>query len=142
MKTVNYMKTNSDFTYARAITYGVLTELLLVLTQFIYLKYYANNNPEAGFVFTSDYMINRGFYVFQIIGFFVYTILVFVLIRKIKVNTFNKILAMIVTGAVVELTFYAIVPADYELAFFFSVLDKFIAGIFGAIVYFYSSDSE
>ncbi|UXE67237.1 MAG: hypothetical protein KA713_01130 [Chryseotalea sp. WA131a] len=136
------MKTNSDFTYARAITYGVLTELLLVLTQFIYLKYYANNNPEVGFVFTSDYMINRGFYVFQIIGFFVYTVVVFVLIRKIKVNTFKKILALIVTGAVIELTFYAIVPADYELAFFFSVLDKFIAGIFGAIVYFYSSDSE
>src|SRR5690606_22864754 len=133
------MKTNSDFTYTRAITYGVLTELLLVLTQFIYLKYYTNNNPEAGFVFSSDYMISQGFYVFQIIGFFVYTVVVFILIRKIKVNTFNKILVLIVAGAVIELTFYAIVPADYELAFFFSVLDKFIAGVFGAIVYFYSS---
>ena len=136
------MKTKSEFTYTKAIAYGVLTELVLVLIQFMYLKNYANNNPEAEFVFTSDFMINRGFYVFQIIGFFVYTILVFVLIRKIKVNTFNKILTLIVAGAVVELTFYAIVPADYQIAFFYSVLDKFIASVFGAIVYFYSSDSK
>lgn len=136
------MKTKSEFTYTKAIAYGVLTELVLVLIQFMYLKNYANNNPEAEFVFTSDFMINRGFYVFQIIGFFVYTILVFVLIRKIKVNTFNKILTLIVAGAVVELTFYAIVPADYQIAFFYSVLDKFIASVFGAIVYFYSSGSK
>jgi hypothetical protein len=138
---MNYMKTKSEFTYTRAIAYGLLIELSLVLIQFIYLKYYDKNNPEAGFVFTSDYMINRGFYIFQIIGFFVYTTIVFVVIRTIKVNTFNKILTLIVSGAVIELTFYAIVPADYQFAFFFSVLDKFIAGVFGAIVYFYSSDS-
>ncbi len=142
MSPTNYMETKSEFTYTRAVAYGVLIELLLVLTQFIYLKYYASNNAEAGFVFSSEYMISRGFYVFQIIGFFVYTVVVFVLIRKIKVNTFYKILALIVSGAVIELVFYASVPADYELAFFFSVLDKFIAGIFGAIVYFYTTDSE
>jgi len=135
------MRIKNDFTYTRAIVYGVLIELVLVLLQFIYLANYANKNSEADFGFTSDYMMSRGFYVFQIIGFFVYTILVFVLIRKAKVNTFNKILVLIVAGAVVELTFYAIVPADYQLAFFYSVLDKFIAGVFGAIVYFYTTDT-
>ena len=136
------MKTRKEFTYAKAILYGVLTELTLVLFQFIYLKNYTTNNPGTDFVFTSDYMMSRGFYVFQIAGFFVYTIVVFILVRKMMVKTFYKILTMLVTGALLELTFYAIVPADYQFAFFYSILDKFIAGFFGAVVYFYSSDDK
>lgn len=133
---------SKEFSYTRAILYGVATELLLVLLQFIYLKSYTTNQPDVEFTFTSEYMMSRGFYVFQIIGFFVYSVVVFLLIRKIKLNTFNKILVMILAGVVVELTFYAIVPADYQMAYFYSVLDKFVAGVFGSIVYFYSSDSD
>lgn len=136
------MKTENGFTYTRAILYGVLTELSLVLFQFIYLKNYTDRIPEADFNFSSEYMMSNGFYVFQIIGFIVYTIIVFVLIRKVKVNIINKVLTLIVAGAVVELLFYAIIPSDYQMAFFYSVLDKFIAGAFGAIVYFYTSDSD
>lgn len=136
------MKTQNNLTYKQAVLYGVITELILVSLQFVYLKNYTSHNPEADFAFTADYMMSRGFYVFQIIGFFVYSVVVFVLINKMKVKTFYKVLALIGAGVVVELVFYAIVPADYQLVYFYSVLDKFIAGIFGAVVYFYTSDND
>ncbi len=136
------MKTNNDITYTRAILYGIIAELILVLVQFVYLKNYVDNHSDADFTFTSEYMMSQGFYVFQIIGFIFYTVIVFTLIRNIKTNLFYKILALIIAGSVVELTFYGIVPADYQMAYFYSILDKFIAGTFGTIVYYYTSPSK
>lgn len=71
-----------------------------------------------------------------------YSIVIFILIRRIKVEALTKVLTVIVAGAVVELTFYAFAQADYEMAYFFSILDKFIAAVFGSVVYYYSTDRE
>ncbi|ELR68300.1 hypothetical protein C900_00564 [Fulvivirga imtechensis AK7] len=38
----------------------------------------------------------------------------------------------------VELSFYLFVPAEYETAYFFSILDKFIAAVFASVIYNYS----
>ena len=134
------MKTRTEFTYTRAIVYGVITELFLVLIQYISLLFYTGKNPDAIFAFTSDYMVIQGFYVFQIIGFIIYSSLVFFIIRKIQVTPSNKILVLILAGAVVELSFYLIVQAEYQMAFFYSILDKFVAGVIGIIVYYSTSD--
>jgi hypothetical protein len=134
------MKNENDFTFRKAILYGLLTELVLIAIQFIYMKLYVSNNPETELGFTTDYMKYRGFYVFQIIGFFVYTILVFVLVRNYQIKSINKILAFVMAGAVVELGFYLLIQSDYEFAFFYSILDRFIAAIFGTIVYYYAGN--
>ena len=62
--------------------------------------------------------------------------------RKINEKPLYKILALVVAGAVVELTFYAFAQADYQIAYFYSVLDKFIAGAAVIIFYYYTSDDE
>ncbi|MGB4971944.1 MAG: hypothetical protein WBO32_04755, partial [Cyclobacteriaceae bacterium] len=124
------------------ILYGVLTELALVLAQFVILKDYTNTNPDSDFAFSSTYMMSTGFYVFQVVGFFVYFTVVFFLMRKIKEKPLHKILALVLAGAAVELTFYAFAQADYQIVYFYSVLDKFIAGVAGIIVYYYTSGDE
>jgi hypothetical protein len=141
---ITYMNTTDDnnFSYGRAILYGILTELVLVVAQFVILKDYTNTNPDTDFAFSSTYMMSTGFYVFQVVGFFVYFTVVFTLMRKIKEKPLYKILALIIAGAVVELTFYAFAQADYQLAYFYSVLDKFVAGAAGSIVYYYTTADE
>ncbi|MEQ9412790.1 MAG: hypothetical protein RIF39_03115 [Cyclobacteriaceae bacterium] len=136
------MSTGTNFTYGRAMVYGVLTELLLVLAQFVILKDYTHANPDSDFAFSSAYMMSTGFYVFQVVGFFNYFTVVFTLMRKIKEKPLYKILALILAGAVVELTFYALAQADYQIAYFYSVLDKLVAGAFGTIVYYYTTADE
>jgi hypothetical protein len=133
------MNTKRELTYKRAILYGLFTEFLLVLIQVIYLTAYTSLNPDKEMAFNSEYIRYRGFYIFQIIGFFLYTAIVFILIRKFQVKSIQKIFALILAGGVVELSFYMAVQADYEGVYFYSILDKFIAAAFGAIVYYYST---
>jgi hypothetical protein len=133
------MKTKSDFTYKQAILLGVLTELILIAIQFIYIKIYVSLNPGENLAFDTDYMRYRGFYVFQIIGFFVYTFTVYMIINRYHIRLLNYILAYLITGGIVELSFYLMIQADYEGAFIYSVLDKFIAAVFGAVLFFYGS---
>jgi hypothetical protein len=51
-------------------------------------------------------------------------------------------LALILAGAVVELTFYAFAQADYQIVYFYSILDKLVAGAAGIIVFYYTTDDE
>jgi len=136
------MSTKKKFSYGKAILYGVLTELTLVLAQFVILKNYTNTNPDTDFAFSTTYMTSTGFYIFQVVGFFVYFTVVFFLMRKIKEKPLYKILALILAGAVVELTFYAFAQADYQIVYFYSILDKLIAGAAGVIVYYYTTADE
>ncbi|ELR73272.1 hypothetical protein C900_04783 [Fulvivirga imtechensis AK7] len=105
------MNIAKELNYKQVILLGMVTELMLVFIQFIYLK--LNSNTDASLAFTTEYMRYTGFYVFQIIGFFVYTIAVFVLLKKFHVTSFYKILFFIVAGGVVELSFYLLTLANY-----------------------------
>lgn len=133
------MKTKSDLSYKQAILLGVATELTLVAIQFVYMKIFVSNNPGTDFVFTNDYMKSRGFYIFQVVGFFVYTATVYLLFNKFQITSITKILAYILTGAVIELSFYLFMQTGYEGAFLYSILDKFIAAVFGSILYYSTS---
>lgn len=130
------MNIAKELNYKQVILLGVATELMLVFIQLVYLK--LNSSTDASLAFTTDYMRYTGFYVFQIIGFFVYTAAVFVLLKKFHVSSFYKILFFILAGGVVELSFYLFIPAEYEAAYLFSILDKFIAAVFAAVIYNYS----
>ncbi|WP_262896722.1 hypothetical protein [Fulvivirga marina] len=41
-------------------------------------------------------------------------------------------------GGIVELSFYLLIPAEYEAAYLFSILDKLMAAVFAAVIYNYS----
>jgi len=133
------MKTKADLSYRQAILLGVATELTLIAIQFIYMKIYVSNNPGTDFAFTNDYMKYRGFYIFQIIGFFVYTFTVYLLFSRFQITSITKILSYIITGAVIELSFYLFMQTGYEGAFLYSILDKFVAAVFGSILYYSTS---
>ncbi len=133
------MKSKSDLSYKQAILFGLATELTLIAIQFIYMKIYVSNNPGTDFAFTNDYMKFRGFYIFQIIGFFVYTFTVYLLFSKFQIATLTKILTYILTGAVIELSFYLFMQTGYEGAFLYSILDKFVAAVFGSILFYYTT---
>lgn len=96
-------------------------------------------NPGENLAFDTDFMRYRGFYVFQIIGFFVYSFTVYMIINRYHIRLLNYILASLIAGGIMELSFYPMIQADYEGAFVYSILDKFIAAVFGAVLYFYGS---
>lgn len=136
------MKKNIEFTYNKAIALGIITELFLFAVQFVYLKIYSGMNPEAPTTFNTEYMMTRGFYIFQIIGFFVYVVTVYLINSRYTVKALGVLLAYVITGGIMELMFYLIIQAGYQGAFLYSILDKFIAAVFGAIVYYYTSGHE
>jgi len=139
MTTFSFMKTKNGLTYIQVAVIALVTELTLIAIQLVYLKIYTKANPGAEVDFSSDYMKTRGFYIFQIIGFFLYTFVVYITVGKIASKIFNKLLVLIITGAIVELSFYIIMKADYEGAFLYSILDKVIAASFGLILYNYTT---
>lgn len=132
------MKPRKEFTFKRAILYGLVTELVLIIVQFGYLRLYVAANQGTEFAFTSSYMNSSGFYIFQIIGFLSYATIVFSILTKFRMDTFHKVAVLVIAGGIVELTFYAVMQADYRMVYFYSVLDKFVGAVFGSIVYYYT----
>ena len=133
------MKTMNGLSYGQIALIGLGTELTLILVQLIYFSLYARANLNGVMEITSDYMKSRGFYIFQITGFFLFTAVVYVILGKITDKIINKVLLLIVVGGITELTFYLVMRASYEGAFLFSILDKVIAVFFGLIVYNYTT---
>lgn len=141
-KRLEIMKEKTALTFTKAITLGIITELFLVALQFVYLKLYAATDPEAPTTFSTAYMMTRGFYIFQIIGFFVYVVTVYLINNRFTIPKLTLLLTYVVTGGIMELVFYLSIQADYQFAFLYSILDKFIAGVFGYIVYRYTTGHE
>lgn len=133
------MKNTKELTYPRLFALGILSELVLIAFQFIYINIYAANNHGTVQGFTSDYMQDKGFYIFQVVGFFVYSVFAFLLNSKIQENILYKLLAFLSGGAIAELTFYLVIQADYQGVYFYSILDKVMAAIFGTIVFYYTT---
>lgn len=128
---------DNDLTFMKVMFYALIVELTLVIIQFAYLVVHINFiDIEADLAFTAEYMKHAGFYIFQILGFFVFIILAFVVLKRSRIQILNKMLILFVTGGVIELLFYLLMQADYQGAFLYSILDKVVAIIFGAIIYY------
>jgi hypothetical protein len=126
----------------RLIVYGLLTELFLVAVQLIYLNIYVSNNTGFEFTVSADYMMSRGFFIFQVIGFFVYFIAVYWLLTQLRERIVSKIITYVLAGSVVELSFYLFVTEGFQGAFLYSILDKYIAAVCAAIVYYFFVKGE
>lgn len=133
------MKNKSGLNYRQMILIALLTELMLIVIQVVYLKIYTIRNEGAEFAFTSEYMQTNGFYIFQIVGFFLYTVVVYSIAGKISTEVLKKLLTMVVAGGIIEVSFYLIMQANYQGAFLYSVLDKVIAAVFGFILFNYTT---
>jgi len=136
------MRTNNDLGYKQMFLYGLFTEVMVIAIQFIYLSIYENNNPEAASGFTTDYIKTRGFVIFQVLGFFIYATAVFMLLNKMQGNYLRKILIFLIACALVELTFYLLIKANFEGAFLYSILDKFVGAALAAIFYHYTHSKK
>ena len=112
---------------------------MVVAILFLYLHLWESHHPAAGF--TTDYLKTKGIVIFQVWGFFIYTTAVAILLKKLKGNYLPKILTCPVAGALIELTFL-VVPANYEGAFLYSILDKFQGAALGAIFYYYTHSKK
>lgn len=130
------MKTKKDFTYGRAIVFGVATELVLLVVQYLLLAVYKANNPSVPFSFSNEYMMSRGFYVFLIPGFILYATVVFLIMQKYTIDSPAFLLVFLLTATVIEVTFYLTIAADYKGPFLYSVLDKVIGTALGVIGYY------
>lgn len=126
-------------TFQYAILFGLITEMILIVAQLLYMNFYVKHTPGVEFIFTTEYMMSQGFYIFQIVGFFMYTTTIYFLFKAYHISTLGKIISYIITGGIVELLFYLIIQAGYEGAFLYSILDKFVAAAFGTIFYFYTT---
>ncbi len=136
------MKTKKDFTYAHAIGYGVATELVLVIAQYLLLTIYHSINPTSAFSFSTDYMMSTGFYIFLIPGFILYATVVFLMFSKFNITSPAYLFAFILTAAVIEVTFYLTIAASYQGAFVYSILDKVIGTALGVIGYFAMAEPQ
>ena len=130
------MKPPTILTYKKAIIYGLSMELILIGVQFIFLKINMASDSEATFAFTTEYMMNTGFFIFQILGFFLYTVVIFIITLKFHIRSLMSLLTIILTGGVIEQMFYLVAVIGYEAAFIYSVLDKFMAAGVAAILFF------
>ena len=133
------MKAKQGFTYTQIALMAAATELALIAIQFIYFRVFKSNNPDIDLGFTTEYMKYRGFYIFQIIGFFIYTLLVYFIVEVHADRIFNRILTLIIAGGIIEVSFYLLISGNYEAAFTFSILDKIVATAFGIILNTYTT---
>lgn len=133
--TVNH---SSDKSLIQMVVYGLLTEIVLVLIQFIYVEVFIASGAENDVTFTDQYMRQTGFIIFQVIGFFVYTLATYLLLKRLRTNVIAKIVMFLIAGSAVELAFYLFMQANYTGAFLYSIFDKFVAGAFGAIIYYFA----
>ncbi len=130
------MKTKKEFTYSRAIIYGIATELVLVVVQYIVLAFYHSKNPESTFSFSTEYMMTRGFYIFLIPGFIMYATMVFLIMRNFTITSVTYLFVYLLAAAIVEVAFYLSITASYQGVFLYSILDKVIGSALGVIGYY------
>lgn len=133
------MKTTKELSYGRAVETGVVLGVALILLQLVNLMVYFQTTPGAEMAFTSAYMKSGGFYVFQVLGYFLYATVIYISIKKIRSNMVNKVLILIGSGVLLELSFYLIMQANFEGAFLYSILDKLVAAAFALILYSYTT---
>lgn len=132
-------KDKKEFTYSLAIVYGVVTELVLVLAQFVFLAFRKLMNQDMTITFSTEYMMSSGFFVFQILGIVVYAFVAYQIIHRYTISSLAFMLVFLVAGGAVELTFYLSIPATYQGAFLYSILDKTLGVAMGMIGYFVMS---
>lgn len=135
-------KVKKEFTYSTAIMFGVITELILVLAQFLFLAFNRIMSENMSLSFSTDYMMTRGFYVFQVLGIIAYAMFVFYFLRNYTLQTLGLLLVYVVAGAAIEISFYLTISANYQGAFVYSILDKALGVALGVIGYFAMSSPE
>lgn len=133
------MKKTKELSYNEVVEIGLVLGVTMVLLQFVYLMVYVQTNPGTELMFTSAYMKSTGFFVFQILGYFVYATVIYIAIRKVRSRMVKKVLILIGSGVLLELSFYLIMQASFEGAFLYSILDKLVAAAFALILYSYTT---
>ena len=121
------------YTIPQVILIALAVELALIVLQVGYLLIYSTM-AGAEFSFTAAYMTNTGFYIFQILGFFVLVIITVMILHRSSGHMFRNMLLLFAVGAIIEVFFYIVLSATYEGAFLYSVMDKIIAIAFGFII--------
>ena len=117
----------------KVILTAVIIEAVLISLQFITVGF----GGDGGGI-TTEYIQSRGFFIFQILGFFAYAVTAFILTRKHASNMPQIILMLVITGGIIEIGFYIISQAQYQGAYLYSILDKVIGAVSGWIVGRYS----
>jgi hypothetical protein len=130
----------SSISLGRVAGIAILIEAVLIILQFITLRM----STEAGeaFVFDSEYIQSRGFFIFQIIGFFAYAIAAYYLCSKHAGNIFKILFTLVIVGGIIEIGFYIISQAQYQGVYLYSVTDKLIGAVMGWIVCKYTTRSQ
>lgn len=135
-------KEKKEFTYSLAIMYGVATELILILAQYAFLAFNRLMHEDMSMNFSTEYMMTRGFFVFQVLGIIAYAMFVFYFMRNYTFKSLAFLLAYLLAGAAIEITFYLSISAAYQGAFVYSILDKALGIGLGAIGYFAMSGPD
>jgi hypothetical protein len=136
------MKTKKNFTYGHAIGYGVATELVLFIVQYVLAIVYSAKNLATTFSFSTEYMMSTGFYIFLIPGFIIYATVVFLIMNKFTMASPAYLFFFLLTAAAMEVGFYLTIAANYQGAFVYSILDKVIGSGLGVIGYYTISRPE
>lgn len=130
------MKKMKELTYGRAISLGIASEFALLFIQYLILMINHLWNPGTPFSFTTEYMMSRGFYIFLIPGFILFATIVFFIMRNYTIPSVAYLFVFLLVAAVIEVSFYLSISANYQGAFVYSILDKVIGTGLGVIGYF------
>ncbi len=131
----------NDLSISKVIGYAFVSELFLILLQFIYMAYYEMTNPGVKLNFDLEYMSHVGFFIFQIVGLFVFTIIGYLIFRRSAEKKFKKVFTYLIAGGIIELVFY-LVATEFEAAYIYSILDKAVAIAFAGILYWTSQSKD
>ena len=135
-------KTKKEFAYSTAIAFGVVTELILVAAQYLFLAFNKVMNQEMSMTFSTEYMMTRGFYVFMILGIIVYATFTHYFLRNYSISSLAFLVVYLVAGAAVEIAFYLSISATFQGAFIYSIFEKGLGVAMGAIWYFAMSKNN
>jgi hypothetical protein len=121
--------------------YALVAEGLPIVIQFLTVVF--KNAFNAGAIHISESFMNTsGFYVFQIVGFYLTFIMFYLLLVRLRRrNVIKASLLFIGLSIALEAVFYMINSVHFTFAYSFSFLDKFVAILLAHFTYLLYKDS-
>jgi hypothetical protein len=121
--------------------YALVAEGLPIVVQF--LSVILKNAFSSGAIyFNESFMNTSGFYVFQIVGFYLTFIMFYLLLVRLRGrNVIQASLLFLALSIALEVVFYMINSIHFSFAYAFAFLDKFVGIVLANFTYLLFKDS-
>ena len=115
------------------IMYGVVSEMVPIIANLLYVFVWGNLISDANLRFTHDYMSEIGVFIFMVVGFLTHAGTSFWIAKASRTRTLFNGFRLLLVIIVVEIAFYYIVGLEFRIHYAFSFLTYAIGIILAAL---------